>query len=757
MPIESPRLDDLTFNQLEQMLRSKISVYAPEWTDHNDSDPGITMIQLFSHLGEQLSYRLNQVPEKNYLEFLKLVGITLEPARPASTLMNFILSTPESVEQFLIPRGSKINAKSEADEPPVFETNENLDVIPAQLAALVTTRADGLTQINTAGETGPTDAGDDVQDYIDQRFSLAWDGKSPKLKDMPTAPVSLMHRPSESTHTYVWIGLAFNQSVTAGFLGSRVNLHLQLDNDEQPTTDASTQCGSGELEIVDISAPDDDLVRYRYYRPPQLGETTGSWQDLNVIGDTTQGWTISGQVRFDVPSAMGPIPDPEWEEVEEGELHPLIGALKNPVRGAPELVPVSGWLSVEFKTPVPAISMRAISFNVTEATSAVTVINEQLGIGTGKPNQRLRLQNGNVLAETLEVITISLDASREVIEWTAVDSFDGVDPFATVYVLDCESGDIAFGDKVNGMPPSEIQRVLARRYRHGGGLDNDADVGLVNQPASFPSPVDAAVNIVAASGGVDAETLEQAKKRAPSEMQSQERAVTVADFEFHAMQAESVRLGRVEVVTFHKPYNRLIHGTLIPMTGLDFDTHIPGVVAVIAVPDELGLYPTSTEGSLRKVCRHLDQYRLLTTEVYTTVPQYVRVFNLDIELLAAPGYTRTKLREAIAEKLETYFHVLNGGEDGEGFPFGSTVHHADFVAQVFRVEGVARVEGLSANFDGYTPDNAALAMNWRIERLQVQNLTNCIRNAGDNESIQLAADENIFVDSSSLNIRFTGD
>ncbi len=74
MPIESPRLDDLKFDQLEQMLRSKIPVYAPEWTDHNDSDPGITMIQLFSHLGEQLSYRLNQVPEKNYLEFLKLKG-----------------------------------------------------------------------------------------------------------------------------------------------------------------------------------------------------------------------------------------------------------------------------------------------------------------------------------------------------------------------------------------------------------------------------------------------------------------------------------------------------------------------------------------------------------------------------------------------------------------------------------------------------------------------------------------------------------
>ncbi|MDB4516901.1 hypothetical protein N9089_04800, partial [Crocinitomicaceae bacterium] len=504
MPIESPQLDDLGFDELEQLMRSQIPVYAPEWTDHNDSDPGITLIQLFAHLGEQLGFRLNQLPEKNYIEFLKLIGVRLAPAEPASTLMTFVLSTPENKEQFLIPAGSKINAKSDAEEPPVFETDADLDAVPAQLAALATTSSDVLTQIKASGEDGPKDAGEDPQAYIDKRFSLAWDGKSPKLKDMPTKPVELFHRPSEEDHRFVWLGLAFNGSATAGFLGSRVTLHVQLDSDEQPASDSQAICGESDPELVDFSAPDDDLVGYQYYRPPQTGEAVGTWHDLNPIGDSTQGWTQSGHIRFGVPLQMGAIPDDEWSDVEDGLPHPLVGSLKNPVRGAPEMVPVSGWIRVEFKTVIPKTALRAVSFNVVEATSAVTVLNEQLGVGNGQPNQQMQLLNDNILDSSLELVTVSTGPQKEKLTWHRVDSFDGVGPFDEVFVLDPESGAIGFGDKNTGVPPSDTQRVIAQRYRHGGGLDTEVAVGLVNKPDSLPTAVEAAVNIVAAKGGKDA-------------------------------------------------------------------------------------------------------------------------------------------------------------------------------------------------------------------------------------------------------------
>jgi len=216
---------------------------------------------------------------------------------------------------------------------------------------------------------------------------------------------------------------------------------------------------------------------------------------------------------------------------------------------------------------------------------------------------------------------------------------------------------------------------------------------------------------------------------------------------------------RAEVVTFHKPYpvGRTVPGTLIPKVGLDFDTHIPGVVSVIVVPDEPGLYPTPTEGSLHKVCKHLDAYRLITTEVYATVPQYVRLFDLDIQLVADAGFTRSQLRESISTRLETYLHVLTGGEDGKGFPFGATLHHADIVAQIFRVDGIVRVNSFTALFDGKTPDQAANPMIWRSDRIEPLRLVNCLEGEDDRDMIVLLPDENIFVDSSSVNIRFFGD
>ena len=63
MPITPPVLDDLTYDEIVTDLVRRIPVYAPEWTDHNESDPGIALIELFAHLGEMIGYRLNRVPE----------------------------------------------------------------------------------------------------------------------------------------------------------------------------------------------------------------------------------------------------------------------------------------------------------------------------------------------------------------------------------------------------------------------------------------------------------------------------------------------------------------------------------------------------------------------------------------------------------------------------------------------------------------------------------------------------------------------
>src|SRR5919199_6516257 len=83
MPIPAPILDDRSYQQLRDELVRRIPVYAPEWTDHNASDPGIALIELFAFLGENLLFRFNQIPETTKLQFLRLLDVPLRPAAVA--------------------------------------------------------------------------------------------------------------------------------------------------------------------------------------------------------------------------------------------------------------------------------------------------------------------------------------------------------------------------------------------------------------------------------------------------------------------------------------------------------------------------------------------------------------------------------------------------------------------------------------------------------------------------------------------------
>jgi hypothetical protein len=75
MALPIPNLDDRTFNDLINEARALIPVYDKDWTNHNPSDPGITLVELFAWLIEMVIYRVDQVPEANYRNFLKLIGI----------------------------------------------------------------------------------------------------------------------------------------------------------------------------------------------------------------------------------------------------------------------------------------------------------------------------------------------------------------------------------------------------------------------------------------------------------------------------------------------------------------------------------------------------------------------------------------------------------------------------------------------------------------------------------------------------------
>src|SRR5436309_12281564 len=89
MPLQIPNLDNRTYQQLLDSALARIPVHNPEWTNFNKSDPGVTLIELFAFLTENLLYRCNQIPERNRKKFLSLLGLQLQPASSSRGLVSF--------------------------------------------------------------------------------------------------------------------------------------------------------------------------------------------------------------------------------------------------------------------------------------------------------------------------------------------------------------------------------------------------------------------------------------------------------------------------------------------------------------------------------------------------------------------------------------------------------------------------------------------------------------------------------------------
>jgi hypothetical protein len=121
MPLASPNLDDRDFRQLMEDVRRRIVQSCPEWTDLSPSNPGMMLLELFAHLTEVMLYRLNRIPEKAYIEFLRLMGVKLSPPSAATTMLRFSVNGSRSAA-IEIPAGTRVTIArpSGETEPPVF-------------------------------------------------------------------------------------------------------------------------------------------------------------------------------------------------------------------------------------------------------------------------------------------------------------------------------------------------------------------------------------------------------------------------------------------------------------------------------------------------------------------------------------------------------------------------------------------------------------------------------------------------------------
>ena len=137
MSLPAPILDDRHFQDIVDEAKKRIPHYCQEWTDHNVSDPGVTFIELFAWMTDMLLYRLNQVPERHFIKFMDMMGVTLNGPVSAQVPVTFWLSAPQP-QVTTIPSGTEVaSTQTETETPIVFTTDHSFQIRPPSITIIL--------------------------------------------------------------------------------------------------------------------------------------------------------------------------------------------------------------------------------------------------------------------------------------------------------------------------------------------------------------------------------------------------------------------------------------------------------------------------------------------------------------------------------------------------------------------------------------------------------------------------------------------
>lgn len=619
MSLPAPNLDDRRFQDIVDEAKRRIPRHCPDWTDHNVSDPGVALIELFAWMTELTLYRLNQVPDRLYIKFLELVGVELFSAVPARADLVFMLTAPRE-EAVRVPPGTQVSTERSGDEEPiVFLTDTELRVSPPRLISCLTPTGD--------------------------RYEDRWD-------DLRREASTVLLFPSLRPDDAVYFGLA----------ESAASHLLRLDVTTGPE-------GAG----VDPR------------RPPRVWEAWDGqqWRDVRILDDTSAGFNSPGQITLLLP--------PRHETLALGarRAHWLRCRLVRAEPGQPE-----------YRNPPRLESISAVALGgVVTAHHAEPAPAELLGTSTGRPGQVFGVRRAPVLPrrpeETVRVVLPRQDRADEPEEqdWSEVADLADATAADRVYTWSGATGEIRFGPQVvdrrgtvrqhGAIPPIDAQ-IYVTGYRYGGGRRGNLAAGRLTVLHTSIPFVASVTNLDPSRGGVDAETVENAKLRGPMLLRGARRAVTAQDVERLTLDAAPA----------------VARARCLPPAAPGEPARLLIVPRVEVPPAALGLDDLIIPAELEEQIKaYLEPRRLLTMRLIIETPRYQGV-KVAAEVRAAPGVRPETVRERAEQALYEYINPLIGGPGGQGWPFDVDLRIGDVYGVLngaFGVQGVEAVHFFTAD------------------------------------------------------------
>lgn len=666
MPIVPPRLDDRAYDDLVRELIARIPAHTPEWSNPQPGDPGLTLVELFAWLADTVLYRVNLIPDRQRLEFLRMLGVSRRGPRPARGLVQLLwkdLERPSSVAESVTLRPyARVNG------PVPFETREVTTIHPIESIVFVK-RAPSPAERRTLERVLPD---------LAHVYGLG----NARPRPYVTTRVEGAVDPGQTVDRCLWIGLfsghADTREAARAALGRRVDgTRRTLDVGLVPS-----------LAPYDPDDPSRTQARPRplvweLTTPPADGRGGPDLLELDVVSDGTSGATRDGVVRLLLPdSAQIGAPTNDVRQ----DLHAGVGA-RPPRLDDPALAGrLVAWLRL--RTTASALPLQWVGVNAVAVDQRQTVRDLLIGTSDGGPDQRFALPLGGVEADSF-VLEVE-EEGRGWVQWGIVTHLALANRDERVAALDDEEGAVLFGDGLRGRVPQAGARVRVQSARLGGGAAGNLTSGALNQvraTALDGSSVARAIRVVQptpTTAGADGESLLEAEARIPAMVRHQGRAVTADDYVEIATRTPGVLLGRVEVLRGFKPQQRW--------------TDVPGVVSVMVLPALEGLLPPMPQAD-----RHLIEavYDVLSprvpvsTELYVIGAEY-REIGLGVGIEVRAGFDRDLTLMAVRDEVRRLLWPLapGGPNAGVGWPLGRAVRDREIEVAISRVAGVDEVLGV---------------------------------------------------------------
>jgi len=613
MALPAPNLDDRRFQDLVDDAKRMVMRKCPEWTDHNVSDPGVTLIETFAFMTDQLLYRLNRVPDRLYVKFLELIGLRLLPPTPAAAPVTFWLSAPAVAPQTVPASTAVATLRNELAEPVVFSTMDELQLVPCT-----------LTEVRTGSSAGAL-----------QDVAVRWARGEPF--------------PAFAAVPEVDDVLCLGLSAAVPRCAVRVDFR-------------------GAVEGVGVDPR----------QPPLVWEalTPDGWVECEVSGDETGGLNRSGPLVVHVPPSHTPM---VLDGTRAGWLRARVVACEPGQPGYTSSPTVHGLAA-------------GTAGGTVDAVHAEVVQNEPLGVSEGVAGQSFRVLRSPVLGGAGGAV---LDVSGEDgwVQWSQVEHFADSGPGDEHFVLDAAAGVVLFGPAVrepdgrmrqHGAVPPKDAAIRLRRYTVGGGAAGNVGRGAIRTLKSSIPFVAAVENRRRAQGGVDGETLAQARQRAPIMLRTRSRAVTAEDYEAIARET-APEVVRVRCLTAGEE-------------GVDAGSVRVLVVPAAARTDGRLSFPdlVPDRSVLDRIGQRLDEVRLLGARVVVEPPLY-RGVTVVATAVGRPRVDPARVQREAVEALYAFLDPVTGGDPvsggpGGGWEFGRPVHAGDVFGVLQRVCGVEAVE-----------------------------------------------------------------